>query len=149
MYSIVNKGIIATMDLDSTQLKGSVQDNLHSAYIASLVGGRVVSLKAVNGKACVIPYAADAPIAGVLIQDARGLFYGANLPIGGNVIGVAVGEQIYETDQILDQTLAAATKLYVGEGGLLTAEKGEGNPEWGVSLTAKTATEQTVRVKVG
>jgi len=121
----MHKGIHQNLDLDTTTFTGDIEVDLKSAYVQSLVAGKLYTVDT-NGKVQIAdgdPDEAKEPI-GFLVKDAFGSFM-QNLPaLAGEKLAGTFGNCVIETDQIdTTETFKPGDKLYCGTGakaGLVT-----------------------------
>lgn len=116
MLKILHKGIQANLDLDKTTLTGDLEADAQSAYVQSLVGGKLVGVDA-NGVQLADGADLAATTLGFLVNDAAGYFFENKPALASGKVAATLGNCVVITDQIdTALTFAAGEKLYAGTG---------------------------------
>jgi hypothetical protein len=116
MLQILYKGINYNAPLDTTGFTGNIAVDSASAYVVSLVGGRLATL---HPTGVALANAANNDIfAGFIINNAAGYFF-ENIPaLASGLVPLSVGPQGVITDQIVaGLTFTPGQPLYIGSGG--------------------------------
>jgi len=154
MLKILHSGIQPSFDIDKTGLTGDVEQDLKSAYLNSLVGGRLFGLDA-NGNVQLAdgdPANPAQPI-GFLILNATGYFFENKPALASGKVAGTLGNCVVITDQIVtSETFAPGDALYAGTGanvGLVTkTAPAAGAKQIGIAGSAASAAAPELKILV-
>lgn len=122
MFKQDHGGIQLNLPLDDKLNEGSlpatIQEQVETAYIQSLVAGKVIGIDA-DGYVQLSNGTTIKPL-GILINDAKGGFY-ENIPaLGSRKVSIMLGTAVVRSNQTAAVTFQAGDDIYVDTVGVLT-----------------------------
>lgn len=118
MLLIHHKGIHVSLDLDTTNFTGDVEQDSKLPYVQGLVGGKLAGINS-SGKVVLAdgdPANGKLPI-GFIVNDAAGLFFMNKPAIASKEVAVTHSPCMVSTDQVKSgQSFTPGQKVYCGTG---------------------------------
>jgi len=138
-------GASINLDLDPSELTGDLITDQTSDYIKALKAGTPVTV----GADGFVALADDAStFVGLLVNDASGYTMENAPALASLKVAVLAGGAIVETDNVVDDDIAAGDLLYADAGVITKVAPGLESTVIGLAMTANSAADKTVRIKV-